>query len=53
MPSQSDEYLIHTIWERPPEDCLQHLRALWWSMRREGMVLRPEAGVIIIDGDRP
>lgn len=50
MPSPSDELLIRTIWEAPPTESLPHLRALWWSMRREGMILRPEPGVIIMDG---
>lgn len=52
MKSQVDDDRIPTIWELPPPEALPYLRQFWWDMRREGLIMRPEPGVIVIDGDR-
>ena len=51
MASEADQDRIPTIWERPPPEDLPRLRAIWWEMRRAGLYLPAEPGVIVVDGD--
>lgn len=52
MLTPSEENPIRSIWELPPPAALPALRQFWWDMRREGLIMRAEPGVIVIDGDR-